>query len=209
LVLKISLSDAPAGRRRAPTTDARASRKVAPTGYRDSGELRAIPHRAITQKLVNVDMEEPLDGAQVSVCAADASRRMGRRSSPEPGANVARSGAQTLRCSAPVNAGDGVVHIHRLPRKDIISPLPLVVAFVTGVAVAIAASRLAPQGRARRASSDRLRRAHGVWRAGGADREAARTYLCSGTTIGAPLLSESTGSYAYGEPAPLPATQRG
>ena len=88
------------------------------------------------------------------------------------------------------------------------SPLPLVVAFVTGVAVAIAASRLA-QGRARRASSDRLRRAHGVWRAGGADREAARTYLCSGTTIGAPLLSESTGSYAYGEPAPLPATQRG
>jgi len=64
------------------------------------------------------------------------------------------------------------------------SPLPLVVAFVTGVAVSIAASRLA-QGRARRASSDRLRRAHG-----------------------APLLSESTGSYAYGEPAPLPATQR-
>ena len=88
------------------------------------------------------------------------------------------------------------------------SPLPLVVAFVTGVAVAIAASRLA-QGRARRASSDRLRRAHGVWRAGGADREAARTYLCSGTTIGAPLLSESTGSYAYGEPAQLRATQRG
>ena len=89
------------------------------------------------------------------------------------------------------------------------SPLPLVVAFVTGVAVAIAASRLA-QGRARRASSDRLRRAHGVWRAGGADREAARTtYLCFGTTIGAPLLSESTGSYAYGEPAQLRATQRG
>ena len=77
------------GRRRAPTTDARASRKVAPTGYRDSGELRAIPHRAITEA------RQRRYGR--------ASRRMGRHSSPEPGASVARSGAQTLRCSAPVS----------------------------------------------------------------------------------------------------------